>query len=218
MRGAASESGGIEIPKGARPWEESYRAHESGWFFGGEPSTLARRLHHFFRTMEIPCRGRLLDIGCGEGRDVLFFTALGFEVDAIDGSPTAIARAREALAHAGRSAWIEQADLARIAWRGDYDVIFANNSIQFVGDEALRVIDEVRAHTKPSGWNAIGMFTREEIDWRREPDAYFLESRELKHLYRGWTILEYGESIAYSPRRAHYLSFANLIARRRAAR
>lgn len=202
------------IPKGARFWEDSFRDHEPGWFFGGEPSTLARRLLHFFRLMDIPTEGRLLDIGCGEGRDVAFFASLGFEVEAMDGSPTGVQRARRAIAEAGLRARIEQGDLGALAWEGDYDVIFANNSVQFVGDDARRVLSEIRAHTRPGGWNAIGMFTREEIDWRREPEVYCLEQRELKQIYREWTLLEYGEPIVYSPRRAQYVSFANLIARR----
>ena len=107
-----------------------------------------------------------------------------------------------------------QGDLAGLDWNGEYDVIFANNSVQFVGDEARRVLGEIRAHTRPGGWNVIGMFTREEIDWRREEDVYCLDQRELRHIYREWTLLEYGESTVYSPRRAQYVSFANLIARR----
>ncbi len=83
MRDESRDMGAI--PKGARFWEESFRDHEPGWFFGGEPSTLARRLLHFYRRMEIPTEGLLLDLGCGEGRDVSFFAGLGFDVEAIDG-------------------------------------------------------------------------------------------------------------------------------------
>lgn len=209
------DSNGVNpIPRGARYWEDSFRGHEPGWFFGGEPSTLARRLLHFLRLMEIPLGGRLLDLGCGEGRDVVFFASLGFEVEAIDGSPTGVERARRALLDAGLTAKVHQGDLAQFEWEGEYDVIFANNSVQFVGDEARRVLNDIRAHTRPGGWNVVGMFTREEIDWRREEDVYCLDQRELKHIYREWTLLEYGESIVYSPRRAQYVSFANLIARR----
>jgi tellurite methyltransferase len=218
LRGGGSGPESAGIPKGARPWDASYREHEPDWFFGTEPSALARRVIHYFRTMEIPIEGRLLDLGCGEGRDILYFAGLGFEVDGIDGSPMAVTRAQAGLAREGRVARIEHADLSRMLWHGDYDVIFANNSIQFAGEDALRVLEEVRSHTKPNGWNAIGMFTREELDRRQEEDAYCLETRELKHIYRGWTILEYGESIAYTARRARYLSFANLVARRRASR
>ena len=60
-----------EIPKGARFFEEIFGNREEGWFFGTEPSVLARRVHHFLRLLELPMRGRLLDLGCGEGRDAV---------------------------------------------------------------------------------------------------------------------------------------------------
>ena len=202
------------IPRGARFFDETFRAHETGWFFGDEPSALARRVRHFFRRLEMPTAGRLLDLGCGEGRDTAFFASLGFDVEAVDGSPTAIERTRIALATAGLGAEVSERDIADFPWEGEYDVIFANNSIQFMGDEALKLIEVVRSKTKPGGFNAIGMFTREAVDWRREPETYCLEPRELRHIYRSWTLLEYSESIVFSPRRGHYLSFAYLIGRR----
>lgn len=39
--------------------------------------------------------GRALDLGCGPGRNALHLAAVGFDVDAVDLSPTAIAWARE---------------------------------------------------------------------------------------------------------------------------
>lgn len=202
------------IPSGARFFEETFRNHESGWFFGSEPSTLARRLHHFTRLLDIPSGLRLLDLGCGEGRDLIFFAGLGFKVEGADGSPTAVQRARAAIDAARLDVKVIVADIADYPWDGSYDLIVANNSVQFVGAGAPGILDEIRGRTKPGGFNAIGMFTKEETDWRREAETYCLESRELRFLYRDWTLLEYGESVAFSPRRAHYLSFANLIARR----
>lgn len=202
------------IPAGARFFEDAFRNHDSGWFFGNEPSTLARRLHHFTRLLEIPAGLRLLDLGCGEGRDLIFFAHLGFRVEGADGSPTAVQRARAAIQEAGVDVKVIEADIADYPWDGNYDLIVANNSVQFVGPEAPRLLEIIRGRTKPGGFNAIGMFTKEETDWRRESETYCLESRELRFLYRDWTLLEYGESVVFSPRRAHYLSFANLIARR----
>lgn len=203
-----------KIPAGARYWEESFRAHDAGWFFGGEPSTLARRFLHFFRLMGIPTTGSLLDLGCGEGRDVVLLASLGFEVEAIDGAPTGVERALTALKRAGLSGKVRQGDLGEMVWNKDYDVILANQSVQFVGPDALRVLEDIRLHTKPGGWNVVGMFTRDEFDWRRDKDIYCLDQRELKHIYTGWDIFEYSESIVWSPRRNGYLSFANLIARK----
>jgi tellurite methyltransferase len=199
---------------GARFWEESFASHPEGWFFGAEPSTLARRVIHFFRMLDLPTKGRLLDLGCGEGRDVVFFAGAGFEVEAVEGSPTGVSRSRGALARAGLEASVAQGDLATFAFDGMYDLIFANNSLQFVGERALERIHEIRAHTGPGGWNAVGMFTREESEGKREPDVYLLESRELKTLYGDWRLFEYGESIVFTPRRGTYRSFATLIASR----
>lgn len=39
---------------------------------------------HFLQ--KLPCSGRILDFGCGSGRDTKYFLERGFAVDAIDGS------------------------------------------------------------------------------------------------------------------------------------
>lgn len=43
----------------------------------------------------IPPRGRILDFGCGSGRDAKYFHARGFEVDAVDGAEELCKRAAE---------------------------------------------------------------------------------------------------------------------------
>ncbi|MFF4420803.1 class I SAM-dependent methyltransferase [Streptomyces sp. NPDC001549] len=71
--------------------------------------------------------GRALDLGCGPGRNALYLASLGFEVDAVDLSPAAIAwgeeRAREAGArirfHRGNAF-----DLAATTLSGPYDLIY----------------------------------------------------------------------------------------------
>jgi tellurite methyltransferase len=202
------------IPIGARHWEERYRNGPRGAFFGEEPSTLARRLVHFFRHMDVPVQGDLFEIGCGEGRDVAFLAAQGFRVEAIEAAPTGVARTRELIRAHGLRAEVEEGDLARIAWRRDYDVLFANQAIQFAGGDALRVLEEVRDHTRPGGWNAIGMFTDEVLPPAEHPQVHIFHREELRRLYDGWRLLEYGESLVYSPRRDAYLSFGQIIARR----
>ena len=44
-----------------------------------------------------PARGSALDIGCGEGADLVWLAGRGWEVTGIDFSPTAVARARALL-------------------------------------------------------------------------------------------------------------------------
>src|SRR5690606_32757256 len=47
--------------------------------------------------------GRALELGCGPGRNALYLAAHGFDVDAVDLSPTALAWARERAEDAGRT-------------------------------------------------------------------------------------------------------------------
>ncbi|MFF9841291.1 class I SAM-dependent methyltransferase [Streptomyces sp. NPDC013740] len=49
----------------------------------------------------LPTGGRALDLGCGPGRNALFLAGRGFEVDAVDLSPGALAWARERAGEAG---------------------------------------------------------------------------------------------------------------------
>ncbi len=76
-----------------RYFREAYREGKHGW--GAEaPSPYAVR---FLRRLAglVP-HGRLLDIGCGEGRHSLAAARLGFRVTAIDYEPLALKRARRA--------------------------------------------------------------------------------------------------------------------------
>jgi SAM-dependent methyltransferase len=65
--------------------------------FRGRPSPFARWA--YARRSKPRFRGRLLELGCGPGRDLLFFLDRGLQVQGVDFSSTAIARAREAVAH-----------------------------------------------------------------------------------------------------------------------
>ena len=89
----------------------------------------------------LPPRARVLDWGCGSGRDSLALRALGFEVTSVDASP---AMAEEALAATGTVVRVEQfADLREEA---AYDGIWACSSLLHVRPDALPDVLR-RAHT-----------------------------------------------------------------------
>ncbi|MFE6752306.1 class I SAM-dependent methyltransferase [Streptomyces sp. NPDC057684] len=71
--------------------------------------------------------GRALDLGCGPGRNAIHLASHGFEVDAVDLSPEAIAWAEERAADAGASVSFHCGDafaLAGTELRGPYDLIY----------------------------------------------------------------------------------------------
>lgn len=91
---------------------------------------------------------RLLDFGCGPGRDLMALCALGHEPVGLEGSSALAAMAR---AHSGCEVW-EQDFLALSLPEGSFDGIFANASLFHVPRRELpRVLGELRATLKPEG-------------------------------------------------------------------
>ena len=66
-------------------WDKIY-SNDSA-FFGEEPSDFAQKCYSYFKRYDVK---RLLELGCGQGRDTIFFASNGFDVHAIDASKVAI--------------------------------------------------------------------------------------------------------------------------------
>jgi len=91
---------------------------------------------------------RILDFGCGPGRDLITFKELGHEAVGLDGSERFVAMARE---HSGCEVWCQ--DFLKLDLPAEYfDGIFANASLFHVPSQELpRVLRELYATLKPDG-------------------------------------------------------------------
>lgn len=95
----------------------------------------------------LPPGGRVLDAGCGSGRDALAFRELGFDVTAFDGSA---AMAAKASAHTGLA--VLHLDFAQVAWREAFDGIWANASLLHVPRRDLPdIMRRLRSALVPGG-------------------------------------------------------------------
>lgn len=66
-------------------WDKVYSNDSS--FFGDEPSKFALMCYEDFVKHKVK---KILELGCGQGRDSIFFASKGLEVSAIDSSKVAI--------------------------------------------------------------------------------------------------------------------------------
>jgi SAM-dependent methyltransferase len=91
---------------------------------------------------------RILDFGCGPGRDLATFRALGHQPTGLEGSPALARLARE---HSGCEVW-QQDFLALKLPAESFGGIFANASLFHVPRQELpRVLGELRATLVPDG-------------------------------------------------------------------
>lgn len=105
-------------------WDGFYADRDKGVpFFVAKPDeSLARWI-----DAGLLAPGRALDLGCGPGRNALHLAARGFEVDAVDLSPTAIAWAGERARDAGADVRFHCGDAFALAGgelAGPYDLIY----------------------------------------------------------------------------------------------
>lgn len=91
---------------------------------------------------------RILDFGCGPGRDLLAFLRLGHQPTGLEGSAPLAAMAREA----SGCEVLQQDFLALDLPKEHFDGVFANASLFHVPTQELpRVLQELHAALKPGG-------------------------------------------------------------------
>lgn len=91
---------------------------------------------------------QILDFGCGPGRDLRTFAALGHQPVGLDGCPRFVEMAR---ADSGCEVWLQDF-LALELPSARFDGIFANASLFHVPDQQLpRVLGQLHATLKPGG-------------------------------------------------------------------
>lgn len=160
----------------------------AGWYLMGKIFRLRRTL-----PRDPP---RLVDLGMGRGRDILYFARRGFRVLGIDWSPAAVERAVRRARRLGVHIDTRVQDLRTSPVRGPFEVVYSSCFLNHLPRAARRRrIAEFQAATSAGGIHAVNAFVREpRPGHREESDPYEspLRRGELRSHYRGWEILESG--------------------------
>ncbi|PRY14136.1 class I SAM-dependent methyltransferase [Kineococcus rhizosphaerae] len=137
-------------------WEGMYAQHH-GHVWSGRPNAA------LVDAVDDLTPGTALDLGCGEGGDVLFLARQGWTVTGVDVSDTALARAREHADEAGVRARFERHDLGVSFPEGAFDLVTASFLHSYAFLDRLAVLRRAAAAVAPGGsFLVLGHVTRPE--------------------------------------------------------
>ncbi|WP_373767941.1 SAM-dependent methyltransferase TehB [Glaesserella sp.] len=141
--------------------------------------------------------GKVLDLGCGRGRNALYLNLLGFDVTAVDHNAESIQFLnylieKEGLEHMQTAVYdINQANLA-----GEFDLIVSTVVMMFLNRERIpAIIDNMQKNTKVGGYNLIVSAMSTEDYPCPMPFSFTFKAGELKNYYQGWELVKYNEDL-----------------------
>jgi len=127
-------------------WDKVYSDDTA--FFGEEPSVFAQMCYIDFKKHGV---NKILELGCGQGRDTIFFASKGFEVLAIDASKVAIENLNQKIKQKNIALDIRQFEARQTLpfSSGYFDAIFSHmfynmrftdEELRFLFNESSRVL------------------------------------------------------------------------------
>ena len=171
-----------------------YEARAADFWAGTRDHDVRQNMESLLAAISVPPPWTILDFGCGPGRDLKTFAALGHTAIGLEGTSSFVAMARE---YSGCEVW--QQDFLHLNLpAARFDGIFANASLFHVPQQELpRVLRELHATLKPGGvlfssnprgdnsegWNRGRYGAYHDIEaWRAHVTAAGFT--ELSHYYR----------------------------------
>lgn len=168
-------------------YEDLYKNNNNYW--GTLPSKTCYRV---LELMPPDKPIKLLDIGCGEGQNALFFARNGYQVSAFDLSKTGVEKTRKRAQQIGLKIDAFEADLLTYRLSDHFDILFSSGVLHYIPQELRNeIFKNYREHTNTDGIHSFNVlvkkpFIRTAPD--SEPTAQLWFSGELFSKYRDWKI------------------------------
>ena len=170
-----------------------------------------------FEKLALPfLHGKVLDMGCGLGNLSIEAARCGCSVTALDASPNAITRVRQAALAEALPITAAEVDFEFYAVTDMFDAVVAIGLFMFFPKKrALELLANAQAHVLPGGMAIVNVLVEGTtyLDMF-EPEHYYLFSEnELRQRFSGWGVLEFRRDSFPAPGQT-VKEFATVVARK----
>jgi len=175
-------------------YDEVYIKPEFYW--GKEPNSLCKRAVELLVNEK---KGQVIDLGCGEGKDVIHFAKHGFNAVGVDLSEPGLQKALQFAKQEGLNIQTVQASLNEFTLTEMFDVVYSSGTLTYISPTLRNEkLSNYKEHTNVGGLNVFNVFVEKPFietapDWGT--DEYFYRSGDLLSLYWDWEIVSFEEVI-----------------------
>jgi tellurite methyltransferase len=186
--------GYVSYDKQITIYEEEYKSQDYYW--GVVPSKMCLRV---LDLLPPSTHLKLLDIGCGEGKDAVFFARNGYDVTAFDVSDAGIEKTKRLADNVGVQVKVFKADILDFRLDTSFDILFSSGVLHYIKPQLREeIFSNYKQYTNPNGLHVLNVFVNKPFiapSPEKEPTACKWISGELFSYYHDWLIQECAEVI-----------------------
>lgn len=186
--------GYVSYDKQVTIYEEEYAT--SDYYWGVKPNSECYKVLQYMPPTK---HLKLLDIGCGEGKDAVFFARNGYDVTAFDISDAGIEKTKKLADKAGVNVKVFKADILDFRLNTQFDILFSSGVLHYVNPEYRKeLFDNYKYLTNKSGMHFFNVFVQKPFiapPPEKEANAFRWKSGELSTHYHDWLIESSSEVI-----------------------
>ncbi|MGT2959766.1 SAM-dependent methyltransferase TehB [Streptococcus caballi] len=139
---------------------------------------------------------KVLDLGCGQGRNSLYLTMLGHDVISVDANGQSLVQLENRAMEEELPSKIDWYDINSANLQDKYDFILSTVVFMFLDDQAVPdIIQDMQKHTNIGGYNLIVCAMDTTAYPCPMPFPFTFKEGELKEYYKDWEFIKYNENV-----------------------
>lgn len=174
------------------------RYQEDDYYWGLEPNQLCYEI----MKLKPPIKPwKVLDIGCGEGKDAVFLARNGYIVSALDATDKGIEKGKLLAEKCGVLINFFKANIEDFRLKENYDIILCSGVMHFVKpDYRSDIFQNLKEHSNQNGIHAMNVFVEKPFiavpeNKKNGIDRFRWKSGELFMHYHDWLLHKVDEVV-----------------------